>query len=75
MLCNPYGYWSAGHVNSVIPAYGFASALALSKSECPCGAKAGIHFKTKQIHWIPWFVALPLPSECLSRSMKGLLNK
>ena len=29
--------------HSVIPAYDFASALALSKSEYPCGAKAGIH--------------------------------
>ena len=28
---------------SVIPAYYFASALALSKSEYPFGAKAGIH--------------------------------
>ena len=26
----------------VIPAYDFASALALSKSEYPCGAQAGI---------------------------------
>ena len=28
----------------VIPAYDFASALALSKSESPCGAQVGIHF-------------------------------
>jgi hypothetical protein len=28
----------------VIPAYDFASASALSKSEYPCGAKAGIQF-------------------------------
>jgi hypothetical protein len=29
---------------AVIPAYNFASTLVLSKSKCPCGAKAGIHF-------------------------------
>jgi len=30
---------------TVIPAYDFASALALSESECPCGAQAGIQFE------------------------------
>ncbi len=39
--------------NFVIPAYDFASALALSKSECPCGAQAGIHFKVLKSTWIP----------------------
>ncbi len=35
---------------SVIPAYDFASALALSKSEYPCGAQAGIHFDFRKNH-------------------------
>ncbi len=39
----------------VIPAYDFASALALSKSESPCGAQAGIHFSILM-------TAAPLPN-------------
>jgi hypothetical protein len=43
--------------NFVILAYDFASALALSVSEYPCGAKAGIHLSV-WLKWIPAFAGM-----------------